>query len=144
MAEFWRRKSLTEMSKKEWESLCDGCGKCCLNKIEYQDTGEMVYTRVACRLFDPNTCRCSNYVGRKKEVRDCLTLTPAKLKTIDWLPTTCAYRLVGEGKDLPDWHHLKTQDKNTIHRQGQSLKDFRVILESERIELEDHVVDWEF
>lgn len=144
MAKFWRSKKLEEMTKKEWESLCDGCGKCCLNKIEYQDTGEMVYTNIACRLFDPNTCRCSNYADRKREVADCLTLTPALLKTIDWLPATCAYRLVAEGKDLPDWHHLKTKDRKSIHRAGASLKDFRILIESDQIELEDHVVDWEF
>lgn len=144
MAKFWRTKKLTEMTKKEWESLCDGCGKCCLNKIEYQDTGEMVYTRVACRLFDPASCGCSNYAERKQEVKDCLTLTPRKLKQIDWLPASCSYRLVAEGKDLPDWHHLKTKDKNTIHREGHSLQDRQIVLEAPDIELEDYLVDWEF
>lgn len=144
MAKFWQTKPLTEMSKKEWESLCDGCGKCCLNKVEYEDTGEMVYTQVACRLFDPETCRCSDYAQRKKEVEDCLELTPQKLKTIDWLPRTCAYRLVAEGKDLPEWHHLRAKDKNAIHKAGKSLKDYRIVLESPDIELEDYLVDWEF
>lgn len=144
MAKFWQTKALTEMTKKEWESLCDGCGKCCLNKIEYQDTQEMVYTRVACRLFDPKTCRCRDYKSRKKEVKDCLELTPRKLETIDWLPASCSYRLVAEGKDLPDWHHLKTKDRNAIHREGHSLKDRRIVIEDDQIDLEDHLVDWEF
>src|SRR4051812_45971255 len=101
---FWRGRRLDQLSETEWESLCDGCGRCCLNKIEYIDTGEVVWTEVACRLLDEETCRCSNYPERQKHVPDCIRLTTDNVPGLAWLPPTCAYRLVDEGRDLYWWH----------------------------------------
>ena len=103
---FWRRKSLSEMSHAEWESLCDGCGRCCLVKLEEDGTGTIHYTDVICRLFDGETCRCKDYPNRSTEVPDCVTLTPDNIAGLAWMPPTCAYRLIAEGKDLPAWHPL--------------------------------------
>ena len=140
---FWERKSLSEMTAAEWEALCDGCGKCCLNKIEDIDTGEILPTRVACRLLDLGSCRCSNYAERKRLVPDCVMLTPANVATIPWLPSTCAYRLIAEGKALAWWHPLVSGDPDTVHQAGISVRG-RVVSER-RLEgpLEDHIVDWE-
>lgn len=140
-APFWRTKTLGEMDADEWESLCDGCGKCCLHKFEDDDTGEISYTRVACRLLDLESCRCANYPARKKLVADCELLTPAKIKTFRWLPSTCAYRLVAEGKDLPWWHPLVSGDPETVHAAGISVRG-RAISESRARNLERHIVDW--
>lgn len=118
---FWDSVPLNKMTRQEWEALCDGCGKCCLNKAEMEDTGEVVYTRVACRLFDGDTCRCSNYAERLKFVPECVVLTPAKLKKVAyWLPTSCAYKRLHQGKPLPDWHPLLTGDPNSTHSSGNS------------------------
>jgi hypothetical protein len=140
---FWQSKTLEQMTKSEWEALCDGCGKCCLNKLEDEDTGEILFTNVACRLFDAKTCRCSNYVNRRKFVPDCHQLTPKKVRRFSWLPKTCAYRLVDEGQDLPDWHHLKTGSRQTIHRVGASVRN-QVFSEVDipLDDFEDYVVDW--
>ena len=110
---FWKTKTLKELDQKEWESLCDGCGKCCLHKIEDEDTNEIHFTNVACKLLNPKTGLCSNYKNRKKHVPDCHQLTPKKIQNINWLPSTCSYRLVHEGQDLPSWHHLKTGSKKS-------------------------------
>jgi uncharacterized cysteine cluster protein YcgN (CxxCxxCC family) len=138
---FWRRKTLEEMSRREWESLCDGCGKCCLHKLEFEDTGEIAFTRVACRLLDIATCRCSDYANRKTHIPDCVRLTPARMRKIDWLPSTCAYRLVAEGKDLAWWHPLVSGDPNTVHEAGISVRG-RAISETRRVKLENHIIDW--
>lgn len=119
---FWKQKTLEAMSLQEWESLCDGCGKCCLAKMEDEDTGEIYWTSVACRLFDAGTCQCSNYPQRKKYVPDCVQLTPKKVREIRWLPSTCAYKLVADGEDLPDWHHLVSGSRETVHEAGVSMK----------------------
>ncbi len=103
---FWKTKTLTEMSRDEWESLCDGCGRCCLNKLEDEDTGKFLYTRAACKLLDVKTCRCTDYPNRAARVPDCVTLTPENVGELGWLPQTCAYRLLDEGKSLPWWHPL--------------------------------------
>lgn len=108
------------MTIQEWESLCDGCGQCCLHKLD--DGIEKTFSNIACHLLDGDTCQCKNYPQRKKFVRDCVALTPQALKTIDWLPETCAYRLVDEGKDLYAWHHLVSGDKMAVHRAGISVK----------------------
>lgn len=100
-APFWRTKTLEEMTEAEWESLCDGCGRCCLVKLEDDDTGRLHATDIGCRLFDAGTCRCHDYANRSKTVPDCVTLTPEAVRTLSWLPPTCAYKLVGEGRDLP-------------------------------------------
>ena len=103
---FWKTKPLEAMSPAEWESLCDGCGKCCMSKLEDEDTGEIYWTSVGCRLFDAGLCRCTDYEHRLERVDDCVRLTPENVRTITWLPSTCAYRLVAEGKDLFWWHPL--------------------------------------
>jgi hypothetical protein len=117
---FWKRLTLSEMSDAEWESLCDGCAKCCLVKLEDEDTAEVIYTGLHCRLLDAATCACSDYANRKQHVPDCIKLTPEMIPAYDWLPRTCAYRLVSEGRDLPDWHHLVCGDRMEVHRRGVS------------------------
>lgn len=110
------------MSREEWESLCDGCGKCCLAKLEDEETGTIHWTSVGCRLFDPQTCRCKDYENRAQRVDDCVRLTPQNVAEIDWLPSTCAYRLVAEGRDLFWWHPLVSGDRQTVHRAGMSMR----------------------
>lgn len=138
--QYWKEKTLEEMSPHEWEQLCDGCGKCCLNKIEDEDTGELLHTKVACKLLDIKNCRCKNYKKRRKFVPDCQILTPKKTRNLGWLPSTCAYRLVAEGSDLPNWHHLVAGNRYAIHKAGASVRDFAVS-ELHVKNLEDHVID---
>lgn len=131
------------MTRREWESLCDGCAKCCLVKMEDEDTGETLFTNLHCRLLDAKTCLCSDYANRKKHVPECLKLTPAKVPKYSWLPKSCAYRLLEEGKDLPEWHHLVCGDREEVHRRGVSGRG-RTIDES-RVSDDDwieHIVDW--
>ena len=124
---FWETVPLKKMSSAEWEALCDGCGRCCLNKIEYEDTGELQFTRVACRLLDGDTCRCSSYENRHQFVPDCVSLTPKKLEKIAyWLPQTCAYRRLHEGKPLEDWHPLISGDPESVHSAGISVRGWTV------------------
>ena len=141
---FWRRKSLEEMSDSEWESLCDGCGKCCLNKLEEEGTDRTYYTDVGCRLLDGETCRCSDYANRLDEVEDCVRLTPESLKTISWLPPSCAYVLLAQGKDLYWWHPLVSGDPETVHAAGISVRGRLSGSEADipDEELEDHIVSW--
>ena len=110
------------MSPAEWESLCDGCGKCCLISLEDEDTGDILLTDVHCRLFDSGTCQCTNYAQRKSHVPDCVKLEPGNIAALRWMPRTCAYRLLSEGKDLPDWHHLVSGSRDTVHEQGRSVQ----------------------
>ncbi len=142
-APFWRRKSLNEMTTGEWESLCDGCAKCCLLKLTDEGSDEVDYTDVACRLLDLGTCRCNHYSRRKEIVADCVVLRPETVDDIGWLPKTCAYRLIGEGKDLPWWHPLVSGDPETVHEAGVSVRG-RAIRENRvrEDELEDHIVTW--
>ena len=138
---FWETVPLSKMTTPEWEALCDGCGKCCLNKIEYEDTGEVEYTRVACRLLDNETCRCSNYARRFELVPECIRLNPKTLKKISyWLPATCAYVLRAAGEPLPEWHYLVSGSRETIHEAGMSVKG-RAISELYAGPLENHIVD---
>jgi len=140
-APFWKRKSLREMTRSEWESLCDGCGRCCLHKLRDDETGRLAWTEVACRLLDHATCRCTDYANRRERVPDCVKLTPAKVEKLDWLPPSCAYRVVAEGRDLAWWHPLVSGDPRTVHEAGVSVRG-RVVDEREAGALEDHVVRW--
>lgn len=140
---FWERKSMHEMSPEEWEALCDGCGKCCLNKLEDEDTGEVVLTRVACRLLDDESCRCTQYPIRHQFVPDCIVLSPGNIKdNLYWMPQTCAYRLLWEGRQLPDWHPLVSGDSQSVHAAGVSMRG-RTVPEWDVTEedWEDHLIE---
>lgn len=140
---FWRTVPLDEMSLAEWESLCDGCARCCLNKLEYEDTGEIEWTDVACRQLDDSTCRCRDYLHRHELVPDCVALTPEMVATIPWLPPTCAYRLVAEGRDLYWWHPLVSGDPETVHEAGISVRGRTSSEEDVPVSFyDDHVVGW--
>lgn len=122
-APFWKTIPLEDMSPSQWESLCDGCGKCCLGMVDDpDDSKKLKHTSVACRLLDPHTCRCTSYVDRHKFVPDCVRLSPDKIGKLGWLPSTCAYRLLDEGKTLPDWHPLISGDPGSVHASGQSVR----------------------
>jgi uncharacterized cysteine cluster protein YcgN (CxxCxxCC family) len=140
MNRFWEEKSLTQMSRAEWESLCDGCGKCCIHKLEDEETGELFPTNVACRLLDRRTGRCKDYKHRHAFVPDCVRLTPDKLRQLDWLPSTCAYRLLADGDPLPEWHPLITGDPESVHAAGESVRGWTVS-EDEAGDLEHHLVE---
>jgi uncharacterized cysteine cluster protein YcgN (CxxCxxCC family) len=141
---FWQRKSLGEMTDSEWESLCDGCGRCCLNKLEEEGTDRTFYTDVGCWLLNAKTCRCRDYAHRLDKVDDCVQLTPESLKGISWLPPSCAYVLLAEGKDLYWWHPLVSGDPETVHMAGVSVRSHP--LSSEKHvpdeDLEEHIVSW--
>jgi uncharacterized protein len=141
---FWRRKSLDEMTDSEWESLCDGCGRCCLNKLEEEGSDRTYYTDVACRLLNDKTCRCRDYAHRFVKVEDCVQLTPQNLKSITWLPPSCAYVLVAAGKDLYWWHPLVSGDPQTVHAAGISVRG-RVRASETQVSddmLENYIVSW--
>lgn len=138
---FWKRKTLAEMNAEEWESLCDGCGKCCLEKLEDGESGAVSYTNVACRLLNVHTCRCTRYQQRHRFVRNCVSLTPESVPDLTWLPSTCAYRLLAEGRDLPWWHYLVSGDSETVHAVGASVQG-RAIPEKRAGPLEHHIVTW--
>jgi uncharacterized protein len=121
--EFWKTMSLEQMTRAQWESLCDGCGRCCLQKFQDAKTGKVTYTWVACYLLDTRTCRCTNYTHRTTLVPDCLALTPQQIPRLRWLPFTCAYRRLSEGKPLADWHPLISGDPESVHRAGISVRD---------------------
>ncbi|MEL6099885.1 MAG: YcgN family cysteine cluster protein [Pseudomonadota bacterium] len=140
---YWERKALKTMTPKEWEALCDGCGKCCLNKLEDDETGEVALTRIACRLLDDRTCRCAHYENRHQFVPDCITLSPDNIdQHAYWMPRTCAYRLLWEGKSLPDWHPLVSGTAETVHEAGVSVRD-RTLSEFDIPEddWEDHIIE---
>ena len=120
--EFWKRKSLGEMNADEWESLCDGCALCCLQKLEDEDTGDIYFTDIACRLLDTDACRCTDYRNRAKLVSTCLVLSADEAEAFEWLPDTCAYRLLAGDHDLPDWHPLLTGDPESVHEAGISAR----------------------
>ena len=141
MEAFWKHKTLEEMSRQEWESLCDGCALCCLHKMQDEDTDEVFFTDIACRLLDLDTCRCTDYARRSTNVPDCVKVTLKVLEDPYWLPRTCAYRLLAEGKDLPWWHPLVSGDPDTVIQSGNTVRG-RVISELEADDLEQHMVDW--
>jgi len=142
---FWETTQLQDLTQQEWESLCDGCGKCCLHKLEDDETGKVHYTRVACKLLDVTTCRCTQYKERLKHVPDCIQLKPSDLNEFNWLPKTCAYRLVSEGKSLFKWHPLlakKTSSaRSSTVKKGKSVADF-ALNEQDVDDLQDHIIQW--
>ncbi|WP_102957759.1 YcgN family cysteine cluster protein [Mangrovicella endophytica] len=141
--DFWRHKRLEQMTPTEWEQVCDGCGRCCLNKLEDWDTGEIAWTRVRCRLLNDQTCRCSNYPERQTIVPECLPLDATAVHELTWLPPTCGYRLLAEGRELYWWHHLVSGDPDTVHQAGISVRGRTVSEEGMPLEeLEDHLADW--
>jgi hypothetical protein len=138
---FWKTKTLWQMTEQEWESLCDGCGKCCLHKLEDPDGVSTHYTNIACRLLDDKTCQCGDYPNRKDYVPDCIKLTADDVGRFYWLPKTCAYRLLAEHRDLPEWHPLISGDPDSVHKAGESVKG-RTIPEHRAGALSHHLVDW--
>jgi len=140
---FWKTRKLNEMTTEEWESLCDNCGKCCLHKLEDEDTGQIVYTSVACRLIDLNNCRCTRYSERTRLVPECIELKHYNFVELHWLPSTCAYRLINDGNELPAWHPLMTGSSESIKDACISISSY-AIKESDVFDedLEDFVLDW--
>ena len=140
---FWERKPLDRLSGREWEALCDGCGKCCLNKLEDEDTGAVALTRVACRLLDDATCRCAHYENRHQFVPDCIVLRPDNLDThAYWMPETCAYRLLWLGEKLPDWHPLISGRAESVHEAGISVRGITLSeFDIPEEEWEDHIIE---
>jgi hypothetical protein len=141
-APFWQTTALADMDRSQWESLCDGCARCCLHKLEDEDTGEVHYTAVVCQYLD-NGCRCTDYESRHTLVPDCVVLTPALAESFEWLPTTCAYRLLAEGKDLPAWHPLVSGDPDSVHAAGISVRG-KTVSETfvHPADFESHIIKW--
>lgn len=141
--EFWKHYGLTELNSAEWEALCDGCGLCCLIKLEDEEIQEIAYTKVACKLLDCQTGHCSNYAKRQQYVPDCIQLTPEKLAEIRWLPSTCAYRRLEEGKSLPNWHYLISGSRQSVIKARKSAAG-RCVSEVDVHEhdIEDYIVRW--
>ncbi|MFC5372842.1 YcgN family cysteine cluster protein [Brevundimonas faecalis] len=140
MKPFWESKGLEEMTPAEWESLCDGCGLCCLVRFEDEDTGEVIPTKVHCKLFDSGTCACTDYVHRQKHVPDCIRLTPGKIGQLGWLPLSCGYRRVHEGRGLAWWHPLVSGDPETVHTAGVSIRGQTI--SEETLEHEEDALDF--
>lgn len=138
---FWKSKTLAEMSTEEWESICDGCGKCCLNKLEDEDTGEIYFTSVVCNLIDLDTCRCTRYSERCTLVPECIDLKQHEFAEYNWLPATCAYRLLVDGEPLPAWHPLESGTVESVKEAGVSISSY-AMKESEVDDLEDHIIEW--
>ena len=143
MTEFWQGKTLVDLTPAEWEALCDGCGRCCLHKLEDEDTGELYFTNVACRLLDLTTCRCREYARRVELIPDCLVLSPSTPDLFEQLPSTCAYRLLAEGRPLPDWHPLVSGNADSVHSAGISVRD-KVVSEAyiHPEQLPEHMISW--
>lgn len=142
MAHFWEDRPLEALDRAQWEALCDGCGKCCVHKLEDEETGDLHPTNVACKLLDRHNGRCTDYRHRRAYVPDCVRLTPKLARTLDWLPESCAYRLRAHGQPLPDWHPLVSGDPESVHRAGMSTRGWTVS-EVDVVDLEDHILDRE-
>lgn len=139
---FWQEKQLQQMTDQEWESLCDGCARCCLLKLEDEDTGELFFTNVSCALLNINACRCTDYSNRKSRQPECLDIRKMKLSEYQWLPETCAYRCLAEGRSLPSWHPLLTRDVNSVAEAGINVEGFAVSEEYIHADqLQDHIID---
>ncbi len=138
---FWKTKKLAEMTTEEWESLCDNCGQCCLHKLEDEDTGQIAFTRVVCNLIDLDTCRCTRYSERTWLVPECLDLKQHDFAAYNWLPPTCAYRLLSDGEALPSWHPLISKNTASIKKAGASISSY-AIKEADVDDLEDHIIGW--
>lgn len=144
MKPFWIEKRLEELSPEEWEALCDGCGRCCLHKLQDDETDEVFYTQVACRLLDLTTCRCGRYEQRQALVPDCLVLAPDRLETLQWMPSNCAYRRLAEGKPLPPWHPLATGHADSTRMAGVSVSGFALSEDalSDPDDMQDFIIPW--
>jgi len=140
-ANFWKEKKLKQLSQNEWEALCDGCAKCCLHRLEDEETQEIHFTNVVCHLLDMETAQCTRYAERSVLVPNCITMTLDDLNDPYWLPSTCAYRLLAEGKELPEWHPLRSGDPESVFNSGNAILG-RVVCETEADDLEHHMVDW--
>ncbi len=142
--EFWKKKKLNNLSKEEWEALCDRCGKCCVIKLEDVDTSKIHYTKVSCKLLCTKTAKCKNYVNRKNFVKDCVVLSYNNIELLNWMPKTCSYKLVNQGKDLPEWHHLIHGNFEKMLKEKKCVRD-RVINEKKirKKDLQDYIYDWE-
>lgn len=140
MTRFWEDTPLDKLDRAQWEALCDGCGKCCIHKLEDEEIGELIPTNVACRLLDRGAGRCSDYRHRHAYVSECVRLNARNVHEIDWLPSTCAYRLRAAGEPLPEWHYLVCGDPEAVHRAGQSTRGW-TISEDDAGDLEHHMVD---
>ena len=138
---WWDTTRLSDLSRDKWEQLCDHCGKCCLLKLEDEDSGDVYYTDIACHLVDENSCKCGDYENRQIVVPDCLRLTPENLEQVQWMPLSCAYRRIMEGRGLPKWHHLVCGDQEEIHCQGMSIRS-KFVIESPDLDVEEHIVEW--
>ena len=142
-AHFWQSKTLSEMSQSEWESLCDGCGRCCLHRLQDEDSEEVYTTNIACRLLDTHSCQCGDYTNRKRLVPDCIQLREQDLRKFDWLPRTCAYRTVAEGRPLESWHPLLSGSAESVHEAGISVRD--CVISEDLVhpdDFEEHIVTW--
>lgn len=140
---FWQRKRLKDMTSSEWESLCDGCGKCCLEKLEDEETGDVYYTDLACPQMDIATCQCKSYGNRQQVVPECTVLTPDTIDQFHWLPSTCAYRILAEDRPLPDWHPLRSGTRETVHESGVSVA--RRVTPADQVpedDWEEHIIHW--
>lgn len=133
---FWKTKTLEQMSRDEWEALCDGCARCCMVKLEDEDTSDIHLTRLSCSMLEVKTCRCSNYQNRFSLMPDCIDITLEKVREIKWLPSTCGYRLVNEGRDLAWWHPLVSGSAETVHQAGISVKGFA--MNEKRVKMENY------
>lgn len=143
-APFWEQKTLSEMTTDEWESICDGCAKCCLTQLQDEDSNQLVFTDVACNLLDDQSCRCSDYENRSKRVPSCVSMNADNVEeTAEFAPPTCAYRLLVQEQPLPDWHHLKSGSKDTVHELGQSVRHrVRFQREINEDDIQDYIVEW--
>lgn len=140
---FWQQRELEDFNPDEWERLCDGCGKCCLHKLEDEQSGEVVYTRVACKLLNSSSCRCRDYPNRQRKVKQCIQVTPEMARSGNSLPSTCAYRLVAQGLDLPDWHPLLSGNRDSAVEQGHSVAG--LVLDEEYVHpdgFDEHIINW--